>query len=45
MVESQEIRVVYSSTFEEYLTDSVIDYADDFYGRGFYIRGSGLSSC
>jgi len=45
VVESEGITVVYNSEIEGYVQNSVIDYQDSWFGRGFVIRGSELSSC
>lgn len=45
IVESQGITVVYSSDIEGYLQNSVVDYSNSWFERGFVIRGSKLSSC
>lgn len=45
LVESQGVKVVYSSDLEGYVKNSVVDYANGWFERGFVIRGSGLSSC
>ena len=45
VVESQGITVVYQSDIEGYLQNSIVDYSDSWYERGFVIRGSRLSSC
>lgn len=44
-VESQGITVVYDSNLEHYVSDSVIDYSDSSFNRGFSIKSEGLSSC
>lgn len=43
--EYEEIKIVYNSGIKEYVKDSVIDYSDSWYARGFVIRGAGTSSC
>lgn len=43
--ESEGIKIVYNSGIKEYVKDSVIDYSDIWYARGFVIRGAGTSSC
>ncbi len=45
VVEAEGIKVVYESYLEGYVGDSVIDYSDAWYRRGFYIRGGNTSSC
>jgi len=45
IVESQGIKIVYSSGLESYVTNAVIDYSNSWYERGFVIKGSGTSSC
>jgi Fe-S cluster assembly iron-binding protein IscA len=44
-VESQGITVVYNSDIEGYVQNSVIDYSNSWFERGFVIKGSMLSSC
>ena len=43
LVESQGVKVVYASFIEGYINNSEIDYANNFFNKGFYIKGS--SSC
>jgi len=45
IVESQGITVVYNSGIEGYVSNSIIDYANSWFERGFVIRGSQMSSC
>lgn len=45
LVEARGIKVVYNSDIEGYVHNSVVDYANSWFERGFVIRGSGLSSC
>lgn len=45
IVELQGIKVIYMDTLENYISNSVIDYSDSFFSRGFSIKGTGLSSC
>jgi Fe-S cluster assembly iron-binding protein IscA len=43
--ESQGITIVYSSDIEEYVHNSVVDYSNSWFERGFVIRGARTSSC
>lgn len=45
VVESEGVKIVFESDFEEYLSESTIDYSDSWYKRGFTIKGSGMSAC
>ncbi len=45
VAESQGITIVYDSELEGYVRNSVVDYANSWFERGFVIRGSQLSSC
>lgn len=45
IVESQGIVVVYIPELEEYISNSIIDYSNSFFNRGFTIKGSKTSSC
>lgn len=45
VVESQGVIVVYESDLEGYLHNSVIDYSNSWFEKGFVIRGNNLSSC
>ena len=45
VVESRGVKVVYTAKLEAYLRDSVIDYSNKWFDRGFSIKGSGTSSC
>lgn len=45
VVESQGITVVYSSDLEEYVSNSIVDYSNSWFERGFVIRGASTSSC
>lgn len=40
LVESEGVKVVYASAIERYINSSIIDYANNFFNRGFYIKGS-----
>lgn len=44
-VESQGITVVYDSAIEQYVSNSVVDYSNSWFERGFVIRGGRTSSC
>jgi Fe-S cluster assembly iron-binding protein IscA len=43
--ESNGIRVVYNSSIEAYVRNSVVDYSKSWFRRGFFITGGGVSSC
>lgn len=45
VVESQGITVVYDSNLEDHVRNSVVDYANSWFERGFVIRGARSSSC
>lgn len=45
VVESQGITIVYDSDLEDYVHNSVVDYANSWFERGFVIRGARTSSC
>lgn len=45
VTESEGIKVVYNTGIEEYVKGSVVDYSNNWYERGFVIRGASLSSC
>lgn len=45
VVLSNDIEIVYNSGLEEFVGNAVVDYAQTFFQRGFFIRGTGLSSC
>lgn len=45
IVESQGIKVIYESDLEAYLNNSVIDYSNKWFERGFHIKGAMTSSC
>ena len=45
IIESQGITVVYQNDIEGYVKNSIVDYSNSWFERGFVIRGSGLSSC
>jgi Fe-S cluster assembly iron-binding protein IscA len=45
VIESEGIKIVFESDFEEYLKGTVIDYSDSWYRRGFTIRGGSMSTC
>lgn len=42
---SQGINVVYNSDLERYVENSLIDYSNNWFERGFVIRGGITSSC
>ena len=37
--------VVFDSELEAYVRETMIDYSDAWYKRGFSIRGGGMSTC
>jgi Fe-S cluster assembly iron-binding protein IscA len=43
--ESEGIKIVYNSDLEEFLKNSTIDYSDNWFQRGFIIRGGNTSCC
>lgn len=45
VIESQGITVVYNSNLEEQVRNSVVDYSNSWFERGFVIRGGRSSSC
>lgn len=45
VIESQGIKVIYASNLEDYLKETVIDYSNSWFSRGFTIRGGSTSSC
>lgn len=44
-VESEGITIVYGSDIDPYVCNSVIDYSNSWFERGFVIRGGRTSSC
>ena len=44
-MEKEKIKVVYDSQLDEYLKSAVIDYSDSWFGRGFMVKGGGVSHC
>jgi len=45
VVESEVMNVVFDSELEAYVRETMIDYSDAWYKRGFSIRGGGMSTC
>lgn len=45
IVESKGVTVIYMTELEDYISNSVIDYSNSFFNRGFSIKGSQISSC
>lgn len=45
VVESNEVKVVYSKDLEETLTNVVVDYVDKWYSKGFRLLGTRTGSC
>ena len=45
VTESRGIKIVYNSDFGIFVDGTIIDYSDEWYNRGFTIKGGGLSSC
>jgi Fe-S cluster assembly iron-binding protein IscA len=45
VMEKEKIKVVYDSQLDEYLKSAVIDYSDSWFGRGFMVKGGGVSHC
>ena len=43
--ESEEVKIVYSSDIKEYVNNSVVDYSNIWFERGFVLKGAGASSC
>ena len=44
IVESEGVKIIYTSNLETYLNGRVIDYSNSWFRRGFFISGSN-SSC
>jgi len=45
VTEYEGIKIVYDAEVKKYVRNSVIDYANSWFQRGFIIRGDGTSSC
>lgn len=45
VTESEGIKIVYAPDIKEYVINSVVDYSNRWFERGFVIRGAGVSSC
>lgn len=45
VVESQGVKIAYDESIKRFVSNSVIDYSSNFFYRGFFIRGAGVSSC
>lgn len=43
--ESEGIKIVYNSDIKGYVNNSVVDYSNRWFERGFVIKGAGVSSC
>lgn len=44
VTESQGIKIVYEADLENYVKDSVIDYSNKWFMRGFVLRGAVYSA-
>lgn len=45
VVEALGIKIIYEADLEVYVKDSLIDYSDKRFERGFTLKGSMTSSC
>lgn len=45
VVESEGIKIVYETELRQFLANSVIDYSNSWFQRGFVIKGGNTSSC
>ena len=45
LVESEGLKIVYSSMLERYVNNCIIDYSNRWFEHGFVIRGANVSSC
>jgi Uncharacterized conserved protein len=45
VTESRGVKVVYEPDIEEYISNSIIDYSDNWFKRGFVLRGARSSTC
>ncbi len=45
IVKSEGISVVFDKDLEYYVNGSVIDYSDQWYNKGFSLRGGHQSTC
>lgn len=45
VIESEGITVIYGSELEMYMKDLVIDYSNNWFNKGFSLRGGRTSSC
>ena len=45
VVEAEDINVIYASELQAYIEGIVIDYSNNWFNRGFTIRGGRTSSC
>lgn len=45
VVEYEGIIIIYNSSIKKYVKNTVIDYANNWFQRGFVIRGDMTSSC
>lgn len=45
VVEYEGIKIIYNSSIKKYVKNTVIDYANNWFQRGFVIRGDMTSSC
>lgn len=45
VVKSEGISVVYDSELEAYVNGAIIDYSNNWFSRGFIIKGGNSSSC
>ena len=45
IIESQGVKIVYEADLEDYVKDSVVDYSNSWFDKGFVLRGARSSSC
>lgn len=45
VVESNNVKVVFSKNLQGHVKNTVIDYSDKWYARGFRLLGTSFGSC
>jgi Fe-S cluster assembly iron-binding protein IscA len=45
VIESQGVKIVYETDLEDYVKDSVVDYSNGWFDKGFVLRGARTSTC
>ena len=45
IIESQGIKIAYEKDLEDFVKDSIVDYSNGWFDKGFVLRGARSSTC